>query len=212
MTHDIEIYINSRIQRSNKLRHPSVVEDVKRVILSRAEGRFLYVRLMLDELERETSVATLRRRLNAFPATLNEYYESTFSQIYNRPKSSRELARDLTWVANSYEPLHVDTVLVALKSQHLSRATADKGLVKPDDDEELKLSDPVKEIRSICFPLLGVTESGIVQVVHYSVAAYIHATGKSIQNSQYSTLLLTPSQANQEISLACSYFLRLDRK
>ncbi|KAF9767710.1 hypothetical protein IL306_015085 [Fusarium sp. DS 682] len=212
MTHDIEIYINSRIQRSNKLRHPSVVEDVKCVILSRAEGMFLYVRLMLDELECETSVATLRRRLDAFPATLNEYYESTFSQIYNRPKSSRELARDLlTWVANSYEPLHIDTVLVALKSQHLSRTVADKGLVKPDDEDEFELLDPVKEIRSICFPLLEVTESGIVQVVHCSVAAYIHATGKSIRNSQYSTLLLTPSQANQEISLACIYFLRLDR-
>lgn len=212
MTHDIEIYINSRIQRSNKLRHPSVVEDVKRVILRRAEGMFLYVRLMLDELEGETSVATMRRHLDEFPATLNGYYESTFSRIYNMPKSARELARDLlTWVANSYEPMHVDTVLVALKSQRLSRAAAEERSIKPDDDDEFELLDPLKEIRSICFPLLEVTESGIVQAVHCSVAAYIHATGKSVRNSQYSTLLLTPSQANQEISLACIYFLRLNR-
>ncbi|KAK4214241.1 hypothetical protein QBC37DRAFT_399869 [Rhypophila decipiens] len=165
---DIKTYIQSRTQRSPKLRHPSVVEDVKSVVLNRAEGMFL-----------------------------------------PNPQSARELCRDLlAWVTMSYVPLHVDTLLVALKSQARARTAFKHPPTAVDDNDELELLDPLNEIRSICFPLLEVTEGGVVQFVHCSVAAYILTTGKSTRDIQHSSLLLTLPQASLEIAMACVYSLQ----
>lgn len=207
---DIETYIDSRIRGSSKLSHPSVAGEIKDAVLERAEGMFLYVRLMLDELGGEASVAAVRRRLGEFPKTLNGYYDSVFSRINNGADSARELARDLlAWITTSYEPMHVNTVLIALKSQAQSRMALIPSLTGDNAEDEFELLDPLKEIRSICFPLLEVTGGGIVQVVHCSVAAYILAQGTNSQaNSQGPTTMLTLPQANQEIALACICFLR----
>jgi ankyrin repeat protein len=206
---DIEIYIQSRVQQSAKLRHPSVMEDVKSTILNRAEGMFLYVRLMIDELETETSVGGIRRHLQEFPANLNEYYDKVFSRIESNSRSAQELARNLlAWVTTSYLPMNVDTLLVALKSQACARRAFQQSPTGVDSNDELELLDPLNEIRSICFPLLEVTEGGIVQVVHCSVAAYILNTGMSARNTHRSTLLLTLPQASLEIAVACVYSLQ----
>ncbi|KAL6406885.1 ankyrin repeat domain-containing protein 52 [Ilyonectria robusta] len=205
---DIETYIDSRILRSSKLRHPAVAQQIKKDVTARAEGMFLYVRLMLDELEIESSVGAVRLRLGKFPRSLNDYYETVFRRISNNTDSTRELARNLlAWVTTSHEPMHVETVLVALQSQALSRIPSVAGPTK-DDVDETRLLDPLKQIRSICFPLLEVTESGIAQLVHCSVAAYILNTGMNAHPEQDSTLLLTHTQASQEIALACIHFLR----
>lgn len=206
---DIETYIDSRILRSSKLRHPAVAQQIKRDVIARAERMFLYVRLMLDELEIESSVGAVRLRLEKFPRSLNDY-ETVFRRISNDTDSARELAQNLlAWVTTSYEPMHIDTVLVALQSQALSKIPSVGGPTK-DDVDEVSLLDPLKQIRSICFPLLEVTESGIVQLVHCSVAAYILNTGMSAHPEQDSSLLLTLTQASQEIALACIHFLRFD--
>jgi hypothetical protein len=45
--HDIEMYINGRIKKSRKLSNASVAEEVRKTVLARSEGMFLYVRLIL---------------------------------------------------------------------------------------------------------------------------------------------------------------------
>ncbi|KAK3364001.1 ankyrin repeat-containing domain protein [Lasiosphaeria hispida] len=207
---DIELFIDNRIQHSRKLRHSSVNVDIKRSLLHRAENMFLYVRLMLDELESEVSVAAVRHRLEQFPATLDEYYAAAFNRINNSTESAREFARDLlTWITTSHEPIFADTLLIALKTQSLSRtafANASSGTV-----DELELLDPVNQIRSICFPLVEVTDSGIIQLVHCSVASYVRNHRMNAMSPLVPSLILTPPQANQELALACIFFLRFGR-
>lgn len=204
---DIHMYINRRVTESRKLSSTSVAQDIIRTVWTRAEGMFLYVRLMLDELEAESTVLGVRNRLQRFPASLNEYYDTVFARIGESPESTRTLARDLlVWITSSHEPLHVDTVLLALQNQ----GPANKAFgpfQHMSDDDEFELLDPVKQLRSVCFPLLEITENSLVQVVHCSVTAYITSQGMVSQATKGPILLLTPPQANHCIAITCIYFL-----
>ena len=112
---------------------------------------------------------------------MNAYYNTALTRIGNNSESTRDLARDvLMWVTSSHEPMHVDTVLVALRNQALSRTTfASSQLI--GYGHEFKLLDKVKQVRSISFPLLEITEAAIIQDVHCSVAAYITLQGTKPQ-------------------------------
>jgi ankyrin repeat protein len=204
--HDIELYIDGRIKKSKKLSNPSVAEDVRKTVLARAEGMFLYVRLMLDELEAESTVSGVKRRLEQFPKSLNAYYDTVFARLGHKPDSTRMLARDvLMWITSSHEPLHVNTVLLALRNQGL--ANIEFGPLQNICDDDFELLDPVKQLRSVCFPLLEITEASIVQVVHCSVTAYITSQGMEPQPINSPIQILTPSQANHCIAITCIHFL-----
>jgi ankyrin repeat protein len=205
--HDIELYINGRIKKSRKLSNPSVAEDVRKTVLARAEGMFLYVRLILDELEIESTVSGVKHHLGQFPKSLNAYYDTVFARIGHNPDSTRTLARDvLIWITSCHEPLYVDTVLLALRNQGLANKEFGP-LQSICEDDDFQLLDPIKQLRSVCFPLVEITEASIVQVVHCSVAAYITSQGMEPQANNVPLQMLTPPQANHCIAIACVHFL-----
>jgi hypothetical protein len=102
---DIKTYVKGRLQKSRKLSNSSIVGEVEAAIMARVNGMFLYVRLMLNELEGESTVASVRRRMGEFPGSLSTYYKGILARMSRAAESTQELARNiLMWTVTAMEP------------------------------------------------------------------------------------------------------------
>lgn len=127
---------------------------------------FLYVRLVIDELESEVTVSAVRKRMSNLPRSLIDYYHVVIQAISESSDSRRQLARDVfLWAITAYRPLKVQELLSALGFQR-------QGFARGDGNQDANwplLGDLRKAIRDACFPLIEILEDGTVQVVHTSV-------------------------------------------
>jgi hypothetical protein len=63
---DISIYVKARLKQSRKLSNAKILKELEEKLLERADGMFIYVRMMLDELETESTVAGVKQQVVKF--------------------------------------------------------------------------------------------------------------------------------------------------
>src|SRR5690606_35811501 len=73
----IEEYVNSIVAESKSLQvAKSAGVDVARSVCEAANGNWLYARLLMEDVVRQTTLAKLRSRLLSLPTGLNELYDT----------------------------------------------------------------------------------------------------------------------------------------
>lgn len=81
LSRDLEAFIRCEISKSSILSIPDLREQIYTSLRENADGMFLWVKLMVDELQRSSSKFEVATRLRNLPVGLEETYRLTFLRV-----------------------------------------------------------------------------------------------------------------------------------
>ena len=163
---DIKAYLEYQVSQSSMLSDPRVRSRIVRILNARSKGMFLWVALMLKELESRSTIDEIENALSSLPDGLNEVYERILIRLHNTLKPSRKTfcCRLLKWITLAKRPLRLDEVGEALKLEYAT-ATGD-----PSFTQNLLCS--VRELELVCGSLVTVKNQSI-QLIHLSTREFL---------------------------------------
>ncbi|KAF6803456.1 hypothetical protein CSOJ01_10873 [Colletotrichum sojae] len=162
---DIEVYISEMfndIEPDPLDEHISGLNDIKGMMLSHADGMFLWVQLKVRVFEQIGTVEGIREDLENSTEGLHDLYQQAFRKILAQPAVVCDRAlKALLWIANTYTSLSKAELLEALSVKPGSRG----------------ISNNPKPLRSLsicteCADLL-VEMDGKYQLLHASLRDFI---------------------------------------
>lgn len=147
---------------------PASRQDIEAMIVSKAEGTYLYVSLVLDDIKRElenedpiySTAEFIRQRVESKPKTLVSMYEAMMDQL-RRDRNSEDHQEIIRLVLLAERPLHLREL------QYLAR---NRTLRQIDDIEQLK-----RRLRQGS-SLLSI-EKHTVSFIHQSARDFVYDRG-----------------------------------
>lgn len=165
LTKDIESFIDAGIDKilAGRKGLRKLLPEVRSSLIDRADGMFLLVRLLLEELQTvvPSSPQNVRLALKSLPKSLSNAYEKMLMRI---PTNSREWAKKtLCWVLYALRPLSTSELTTALA-------------VDEDTDSmesvENNLSGDIEDDLSLTFGSLIKIERNTVHITHRSAREF----------------------------------------
>ena len=157
---------------------------LKTRILQKASGSFLWVALIIQELEQAYSVGVVEEILNEVPADMNKLYERILSRM---PRSQRQanLAKSiLTWTVLSLRSLTV------METQHFVN---------------LDLQDTIfgldKSIAAICGQLVRIDKSNRIKIMHQTTKTFL------LQQRSHPEYAIEAMEGHTRLAEICLEFL-----
>jgi len=113
---DLQQYIVAQVQAWGALGDSTLAQEVIEVLSENANGIFLWVRLMVDELEHLHDKDQVRPSLRKVPNDMEELYDSIFQKISLRLKASEFtiFRAIMNWVSLTRKPLDLGQLASAL--------------------------------------------------------------------------------------------------
>ncbi|KAL8824557.1 MAG: hypothetical protein Q9191_004972 [Dirinaria sp. TL-2023a] len=166
-TEGLNKYIFSMIAdlQSHFLNFPTTTwERATSILQGKADGMFLWVRLVKTELEDCSSEAEFESSLENLPNGLGEAY----CRILDRLRTLSPLAKDrafrvLYWVCVAYRSVNIDEIADGLQLR--------RGQIELNKKTRIQNKD--RNIVDLCAPLLEKTKNGFVEAVHFSAREYL---------------------------------------
>ena len=196
---DIATYIAHRVasQRDN-LAVADSQSTVQDMLSRKAQGLFLYARLMLDQVLLQSGLS-VEKHLQHLPSSLEEMYANILHEHSSRSGASQRFqCWLLSWVSHACRPLRV-TELAALVNSCEDRA----GLSSSQDAKVM--------IRSSCGPLLEILNNETVQVIHHSFTEFLLDSSRSTATTPTETNnwfpVLIPTPTHRSLTLLCVNYL-----
>ncbi|PWI64590.1 hypothetical protein PCL_09520 [Purpureocillium lilacinum] len=154
----VEVYVDLKVSELQVLQHDQDRRDQVRDLLRRkANGTFLWVALVIEELH-TTSSWDMLEVVEEMPPTLEELYDRMMQEIHRLKRKDPEYCvRVLSAASLSYRPLHLNElgIVSGLPKTVSANATF------------------VREVVSLCGSFLTVQDDGIVYVIHQSAKDYL---------------------------------------
>ncbi|KAJ9217896.1 hypothetical protein DTO166G4_287 [Paecilomyces variotii] len=195
---DIATYIDQRLVQQEQ--SPFTEEQrvrIKETICQKAQGLFLYSRLMLDQLM-QPSTTPVDRHLPRLPESLEDMYVNLLHEYATRSSAGLPFQSWLlSWITHSTRPLRV-TELAAL-----ALSTPDRAGLKNDQDAKLM-------VRTACGPLLEILENETVQVIHHSFTEFLldgHRPSANESNSNAWFPAFAPTATHRSLTLSIINYL-----
>ena len=139
-------------------------ERVTSIIQGRANGMFLWVRLVKAGLEDCSSEFEFESRMEDLPDGLDEAYRRILNQLRKLSPLAMERAfKVLHWVCVAYRSVKIDEIADALPLQPGQTELSKKTRIQNKD----------RDIVDICAPLLEKNKNGFVEAVHFSAREYL---------------------------------------
>lgn len=195
---DIAVYVDFRLQQASvdlELR-----PAVRKAIGERAQGSFLYARLMMDELldhlkQMIPDVTYIQRSLTWLPLTLEDMYNGMLWDHSLRSNIPQNLqVTILSWVTHSSRPLRLLELATMIDSQ--SGKTG---------------SDTKAAVRAACGPLLEILEDETVSVIHHSFTEFLIDAGRisrtAIADTHPQFPVIDPMATHGSLALTCLRYL-----
>jgi len=195
---DISVYVRHRVdshQLCNELR-----SKIHEIMCARADGHFLYARLMMDDLLDPSKNLTssedhMLSALNNLPTPMSEMYTQMLKDHSHRSGVSQELQLTLLlqWVTKAERPLR----LLELSS------------MIDFEQKALGISKRTKSIvREGCGPLLEILEDETVHPIHHSFTEYLYDQDRRDTSSKTSEFpVLDSDEAHWSMALTCIRYL-----
>ncbi|RSL44831.1 hypothetical protein CEP53_011049 [Fusarium sp. AF-6] len=167
----IQIYVDRRCEDWMASRHfnPATRKELLQFISplsAKANGMFLYARIILDNLEQMNSIEEIRSELKALPNDLEGAYHRIFRRINKlRPQLRAKCRKILGWIGSAPVPLTALEMEQALSID----SNLEKGL-----DEPPQLITNVSFVQ-MCGPIIEVVDEKL-QFVHFTVHEYIFSS------------------------------------
>ncbi|KAL8908717.1 MAG: hypothetical protein Q9171_005330 [Xanthocarpia ochracea] len=163
---DIRCYLEHQVSQSQVLSDARVRHRIIRILNIRSKGMFLWVALMIKELELCSTVENIEYTLDRLPDGLNEVYERILTRLHDSLKPFRKTfcCRLLKWITLAKRPLRLTEVGEALRIQY-ETAIDDFG-----NTQHLLCS--TRELELVCGSLVTVKD-GIIQLIHLSTKEFL---------------------------------------
>jgi hypothetical protein len=184
---DIEFYVQNRLHTSSI--PPTDREEVKRVVLEKADGIFLYAGLAMNTVLRPG--ADLQRALRDLPANLTVMYATLLEEHSNRsgvPEGLLMLV--LQCVTHATRPLRLLELADLVNSTRL---------------EKQDLGETKNLIRSLCGPLIEILPDETTRVVHHSLTEYLNGTSRGQEPGNFP--VFEPEPTHYRLALLCLSYL-----
>ena len=195
---DIKTYISSIVEKEQFIirSNQDLLTLVKEELRRKADGMFLWVRLVAKTLAKIIDPETMKKQLKELPEGLYDAYHQAMDRISRDPNKDR-LFQVLMWVANAMVPITREQLRVALA-------------IRPDStdiDPDRLITD--EGLTTYCGDLV-VLQNGNYVLLHTSVQEYL--TQPSIKNGvkdeDYQKL---QSAAHFNIATACVTYLMFQK-
>jgi WD40 repeat protein len=183
---DIRVLVEKEIEQmrgGNEIKN-----QVIKSIMNRANGNFLWVRLVLEEIVSCHTEEAIEKILDEIPSDMSKFYQRMELAILNNPrKADRHLAKALLqWTICAHRSLTLTELSQALK---------------PEFSEFLDLKRTVQEV---CGQFISVDQMGRVGVVHQTAREYL-------VKSSDTEISIDPGEAHGQLFMRTISFL-LDPK
>lgn len=197
---DIWQYIQ---QMSNEL---PVHDDAERQMVAhavnaKADGMFLWTRLVMEELSAATCLADIELVLDQYPVGLKGVYDRFLlgmaSQSIHRQRLAKEI---LQWVCCAFKPLKLTDLAFAL-SMNSSSASTFKNSLK-DRPSCLVMTD-------ICAPFLILIDTlDTLRPVHQSFREFLVGPPTADMANDAAKFFIHPETTHNELALRCIRYLK----
>ena len=199
MTSDIDKFLRAEIENLSHHEN-STQEELFATLSARADGMFLWARLMVDNITSATSTSELSRTLEELPLGLNEFFQQAFERLDRASPRLRTFAITiLSWTCCSARPMTAPELQDALSW-----------------DDELRTFSEAKKpykkaIVGACSPLVEHIEaSGTLRLVHLSVQDFLCTRVQDLGSSSMAdTPLVSVEQAHCNAAKVCIEYLCL---
>ncbi|KAF2872665.1 hypothetical protein BDV95DRAFT_570327 [Massariosphaeria phaeospora] len=160
-----------------------MIKKIREELIEKAEGMFLWVRLVLRSLE-AYNLADFRNILHQLPKGLDSLYTRILRQIMSESEGrTREAVETiLRWTIYGLRPLKVFETASALAQASGNGSWSNQTLA-------------YEEILNLCRPILEETRNGTVQFIHFTAREYFIRGTSSIN--------IDPLQASYLIASTC---------
>ncbi|KAL4722211.1 hypothetical protein ACLX1H_010989 [Fusarium chlamydosporum] len=168
---DIETYIYTKLKLRNGSK--TKADGVRNEIRTRANGTFLWVKLVVkmlnEEFRKASSISTIRARLREIPVGLSQLFQDMLRRDSEDPEN---LLLSIEWILYAKRPLKWEELYFALISGQPHALTV-------WDCEDLAIQDIKDFILSFSKGLAEITrpESETVQFIHESVRDFLLKDG-----------------------------------
>jgi ankyrin repeat protein len=195
---DIAIYIMHRIvQQHERILTTEDQSMIKDVLCERSKDLFLYARLMLDEILKQSIPVSVH--VQQLPLSLGDMYVDLLHEHSARSGASLHFqSKLLSWITHSSRPLRT-TDLAALINLHSDRC----GLADSQDAKTM--------IRTSCGPLLEILDDETVQVIHHSFTEFLldnsRSTASETLESEKWFPAFMPAVVHRSMTLSCLDYL-----
>ncbi|KAI7771382.1 hypothetical protein LZL87_014249 [Fusarium oxysporum] len=111
----VETSLQERIQNQDLVLHdPSLLRDIEETLTRHADGMFLWVMFLIDEVCAGSCDGDIKQSLHSLPKDLGETFARALSRIMSRQKKSELVQRVFRWVAVAKRPLTLDEIREAV--------------------------------------------------------------------------------------------------
>ena len=182
-TGDIDRYIQDRVKNlANNLADNK--KEIAEILLRRSNSCFLWVRLVLDELEKVYTWESVTHILQSVPEGMIPYYERTVKAMAENSIESHIAKAVLVWVVASSRNLSMAELSNALK--------LDMNVVLPSAESA---------VEGLCGQLVVVNQqSSVVTLVHTTVREFLLSESAG-------AFTISKSKAHERIALTCLQLL-----
>jgi WD40 repeat protein len=180
--HDLKLYVDKEMEFMRAT--PKFKERVTSTIMDMANGNFLWVHLVLQEIMLCFTEADIEKALRELPAELESLYQRMEASLAKQPRvSDQNLAQViLTWASCSRRPLNLSELSQVLLPEH-----------QP-------VLDLQHTISQVCGEFVNIDAKGNVTMIHQTARDYLTKT-PGLRFSIY------PSEAHYTLFKQCMSFL-----
>ncbi|KAI0425000.1 NACHT and WD domain protein [Xylaria sp. FL1042] len=180
---DISLYIRDRMQVL-PIDRDEDKENLAQEILSKSNASFLWVRLVLDELEGVYGYESILTVLHGIPEGMMSYYRRTVAEMRENKREKHIIQAILAWVVCAARPLTILELTEALRL-----------------DIEVHLPSAKTAIEGLCGQLVSIDkQTGLVQIVHTTAREFL-------LSSEAEDFRISTHEANERLALTCLQLL-----
>ena len=179
---DLNLFINSKMVVS--LENDEMKAKLKERILQKACGSFLWVSLIVSELQQAYSAGFVENILNEVPADMNKLYERMLGRLPKDQRIAKLGKTILTWTVLSLRSLTVSEM---------------QYFVSLDLDDTVFGLD--KSYMSICGQLVRIDNSNRVKIMHQTTRTFL------LQQNSYPEFAINAVEGHSRLAEVCLEFL-----
>ncbi|KAI5921326.1 hypothetical protein F4810DRAFT_344137 [Camillea tinctor] len=177
---DIRSYIMSKLEELSLGDNDNICER----ILTKSQGSFLWVRLVLEEFENAFTDKDIENILNEVPDDLHNLYLRMLESIENNERRTKIAKSILTWVTLARRPLTVDELCCAVKL-----------------DIQETPHNMEKTIITVCGQLVVIDQANRVHMIHETAREFL------LSDKLQSSLAVKRGDHHGHLALICCKYL-----
>ncbi|KAI1196726.1 NACHT and WD domain protein [Nemania serpens] len=180
---DISLYIRDRMHVL-PIDRDEDKETITKEILSRSNASFLWVRVVLDELEGVYGYESIISVLHNIPEGMVPYYHRSIAEMSKNKRERYIIRAILTWVVCASRPLTVLELTEAIRT-----------------DINVNLPSPKTAVESLCGHFVSVDkQTALVQIVHATAREFL-------LSDEAEPFRISIPEANERLALSCLQLL-----